>query len=439
MTSDHRNDHNNDNYGVDVSFPIHHWLHPTAPHRKRYDEMINGCYKKYSERECVATERARLAMSKDQPPTQHNYTEVGFKKRRLPENIWNLVSKFYEDNKDNARLEVWGRGNTYTNHWDAPNYMVSVDDPSLKGGGLSLKQKIWNAVKPIIEEWTGHTLVPTSLYGVRIYTRGAILSPHVDRLPLVSSCIINVGQDIDEPWALEVYDHAGKAHNVTMEPGDMVLYESSTVLHGRPIPLNGNTYANMFVHFEPVDHNKMNAGDEVERTRLLRGGGYQHFGFQQDSADSPSSAGHEGSNHNDEQLEQHMMDIDRQTITGKLLDQNERYQPTQRRRKQGAPIPDKLVLNIACADGNLRDVKRIINSDRSHINEKDMNGWQPIHEAVRTGHEEIVQYLVENGADIEQRTTVGGTPLWYARKFLIPGHSVIKYLEAIGAPDEGPE
>ena len=91
----------------------------TYTQRKRYDEMINGCYKKYSERECVATERARLAMSKDQPPTQHNYTEVGFKKRRLPENIWNLVSKFYEDNKDNARLEVWGRGNTYTNHWYA--------------------------------------------------------------------------------------------------------------------------------------------------------------------------------------------------------------------------------------------------------------------------------------------------------------------------------
>jgi hypothetical protein len=41
----------------------------------------------------------------------------------------------------------------------------------------------------------------------------------------VSSCIINVDQDVDEPWPLEVYDHNGKAHNVTMVPGDMVLYE----------------------------------------------------------------------------------------------------------------------------------------------------------------------------------------------------------------------
>lgn len=28
---------------------------------------------------------------------------------------------------------------------------------------------------------------------------------------------------VDEPWPLEVYGHDGKATNVTMEPGDMVL------------------------------------------------------------------------------------------------------------------------------------------------------------------------------------------------------------------------
>lgn len=32
----------------------------------------------------------------------------------------------------------------------------------------------------------------------------------------------------------------------------MVLYESHSVIHGRPFPLVGNYYANVFVHFEPV-------------------------------------------------------------------------------------------------------------------------------------------------------------------------------------------
>lgn len=117
--------------------------------------------------------------------------------------------------------------------------MVSVEDKSLRGGGSALKQKIWDAAKDTIQQWTGMELSPTSLYGVRVYSDGAILSPHVDRLPLVSSCIINVAQDVDEPWPLEIYDRQGKAVNVTMEPGDMVLYESGSLIHGRPFPMKG--------------------------------------------------------------------------------------------------------------------------------------------------------------------------------------------------------
>ena len=69
------------------------------------------------------------------------------------------------------------------------------------------------------------------------------MATHVDRLPLVVSAIINVAQDVDEPWPLEVYGHDGVAYNITMEPGEMILYESHSVLHGRPFPLKGRYYA----------------------------------------------------------------------------------------------------------------------------------------------------------------------------------------------------
>lgn len=65
--------------------------------------------------------------------------------------------------------------------------------------------------KPVVEEWTGMELKPSSQYGIRVYTEGAILNPHADRLPLVSSCIVNVAQDVDEPWVLEVFDRQGNA------------------------------------------------------------------------------------------------------------------------------------------------------------------------------------------------------------------------------------
>lgn len=46
-----------------------------------------------------------------------------------------------------------------------------------------------------------------------------------------------------------------------MEPGDMVLYESHTTLHGRPFPMKGRFYANVFVHFAPFDHDEENEND----------------------------------------------------------------------------------------------------------------------------------------------------------------------------------
>lgn len=123
--------------------------------------------------------------------------------------------------------------------------MASIEDDSLNGGGYALKQMIWNAARDTIRyelgsgpmvmmmimmtiesgvcghistfesnhicrpplnhryfssEWTGQQLAECSLYGIRIYKEGAVLATHVDRLPLVSSAIINVDQDVDEPW-----------------------------------------------------------------------------------------------------------------------------------------------------------------------------------------------------------------------------------------------
>ena len=58
---------------------------------------------------------------------------------------------------------------------------------------------------------------------------------HVDTANThVISAIINVDQDVDEPWRLLILDHEENEHWITMEPGDMVLYESAKMLHGRP-------------------------------------------------------------------------------------------------------------------------------------------------------------------------------------------------------------
>jgi hypothetical protein len=46
-------------------------------------------------------------------------------------------------------------------------------------------------------------------------------------------------------------DLAGKERNEQVMPGQLFLYESAKLPHGRPTPLKGSYSAHMFIHFKP--------------------------------------------------------------------------------------------------------------------------------------------------------------------------------------------
>jgi len=123
---------------------------------------------------------------------------------------------------------------SHTHTRNAETTVSRIDNALLPDGGPRLQAAIANAARDAMEAWTGLPRSPSSVYCIRVYHNTSILMPHCDRLPLMSSTIIN-----DEPWLLEVYDHDGIAHNVIMDPGDMVLYESHSVIHDRPFPMRG--------------------------------------------------------------------------------------------------------------------------------------------------------------------------------------------------------
>ncbi len=118
-----------------------------------------------------------------------------------------------------------------------------------------LKHKWQGRLKDLVEAWVGVPLEQTDLYGVRQYEAGARLLTHVDRITThAASLIVNIAQgNLTRPWTVEVYDHADRLHEVAMEPGDIVYYESAKALHGRNTPLAGGYYANLFTHYRPVD------------------------------------------------------------------------------------------------------------------------------------------------------------------------------------------
>lgn len=164
-------------YGVDCSFPIHYGIDKkSCPYfYDVYQSTMKGCYKKYSKRQCDQNEKDRLRMNLQQPPTQHNYTAIGFKHMKAPKEVWDPLIKFYNTWKDKKKEEKWYTGSTIVNSWDSPSYMVSFEDPEFKGG-LHVKEQIWDGMNTVIEQWVGHKLEPTSLYGIRIYTEGSILA-----------------------------------------------------------------------------------------------------------------------------------------------------------------------------------------------------------------------------------------------------------------------
>jgi prolyl 4-hydroxylase len=180
-----------------------------------------------------------------QPRIVPPFGEVGFKKMRIPDALWSRLESFWKVNYPTFVEE------TAKNFEENPELVQKTYNFALPQEEKSCAH---THLQHAVEEWSGVLLEETLLFGVRVYTDGAVLDEHVDTLGThVVSLILNVGQEnIKEDWPLTIKDVNGERHQVSMKPGDMVLYESAKCQHGRPIALKGEAYANMFVHYKPA-------------------------------------------------------------------------------------------------------------------------------------------------------------------------------------------
>jgi len=82
--------------------------------------------------------------------------------------------------------------------------------------------------------------------------------------------------------------------------------------------------------------------------------------------------------------------------------------------------------------GRLNELKLIIetNSELKLVDLQDPNGWTPLHEAARAGHVEVMEYLLEQGADINALSHGGDTPLLLAAQFLGADSTTVRFLES---------
>mmetsp|Transcript_14889 Transcript_14889/g.34466 ORF Transcript_14889/g.34466 Transcript_14889/m.34466 type:complete len:384 (+) Transcript_14889:97-1248(+) len=92
--------------------------------------------------------------------------------------------------------------------------------------------------------------------------------------------------------------------------------------------------------------------------------------------------------------------------------------------------------HIAAKLGNLSDLQELVEATTSNagglLTASDRNGWQPLHEACRAGHTEVVQYLVveqRQYVDVHATTNAGESALSLSQQFHGENHPVTKLLE----------
>ncbi len=91
-------------------------------------------------------------------------------------------------------------------------------------------------------------------------------------------------------------------------------------------------------------------------------------------------------------------------------------------------------IHKAAYKGDLKKVKEIIDRDPNEINVQDAQGFTPLHLASGKGHIEIVEFLLNHGADIESEIFNGDTPLLVAARYARHGqYETIKTLLEHGA------
>ncbi len=218
-------------------------LHHATPVKKGFKAVITKWFRSRSNQP-----QAPSMQTKEANEYVPNYTKTGFLKQQFPHQVFQEVVDFYHSNKSQGHDE------------HVPGDFIYNEKQGAKSSTLvdltpELRQTIHDTMKPLLEKWCGEALEPTYVYGIRIYHHKAILKSHRDRLEThIISAIINVDQEINEDWPLVIEDNYYREHHLLLKPGEMVFYEGARLKHGRPIALNGKSFANIFCHFKPVGY-----------------------------------------------------------------------------------------------------------------------------------------------------------------------------------------
>lgn len=197
-----------------------------------------------------------LESIKKQRKSVKKFTKLGYKVMKIPNFLYETLLDQREEKSLHIEeckvvLDVINCRKLINGEFVNSNNTKVMDFLNEKVVTRTLQSKM----QKILEDWANVKLNKNGLmYGIRRYTRGSSLLQHVDKLPShIISAILQIDQKVDKDWPLTIVDHEGNNVKVILKSGEMVLYESAVIPHGRQFPFDGDFYDNLFVHFTPED------------------------------------------------------------------------------------------------------------------------------------------------------------------------------------------
>ncbi len=180
-------------------------------------------------------------------------SDAPFKKVKIPEDLYSRIMDEYKSMDFSGIVDNIQYSKEFSEYTVGGIAVKKSPLPYYNFCQISkdLENKCYEAITPLVEEWSNCELEKTWAYGIRSYIKNSILHLHRDKYDThIISCIIFIDEKPSEKWPLDFFDHDFKHHKVSFEPGDMLFYESLCA-HGRLTPFTGEYYRNMYFHWKP--------------------------------------------------------------------------------------------------------------------------------------------------------------------------------------------
>ena len=148
-----------------------------------------------------------------------NYTEHGFARTRISESLLKELQQGIRDGFEDRVNEGYTPSITGNQAWH-----IQRDD---------LTQKVEDELHDKLEEWGRVDLDLTYVYGLRLFRNTTTIKMHLDKKGSHSmGYVLHVDSSDDydsdgDPWPFLIEDFHGRTHEITMVPGDLILFEGT--------------------------------------------------------------------------------------------------------------------------------------------------------------------------------------------------------------------